>query len=80
MNCPKCGTTCTIITYPVYTDSSMIERQRKCVACDYEFVSVELPKEDYDRMKGRADNFQTMISDRARDKAKEMIERNGGLG
>lgn len=78
MNCKVCGGT---YAHLVYTDplaGDTVTHQRRCIQCGTYFWTIEICKEEYDLLKIRADNFQTMISPDAREKARALIEKRGG--
>ena len=78
MNCPQCEATYTLVTSVDPTGGDMVTRRRKCVECNHAFTTVEVYANVYERMKARAANFQTMVSQEARAKAAAMVERHNG--
>ena len=50
-----------------------------CEDCGAAVCTVELALEDYDTLKRKALNFELLISDRSRQKAREIIERNNAV-
>jgi transcriptional regulator NrdR family protein len=74
MKCTYCDSTTTWIDRPGHPEGKEIVHWRKCLVCGHRFETMEVPKEDYDIMKKRAEMFQAMISQKARAEARAKID------
>mgnify|MGYP001207731295 FL=1 len=77
MNCPMCGATYTIVTYQNPTKGDSVDRRRKCPECKHAFTTVELYVEEYERLKLRSANFETLVSQESRDLARKVMKNHG---
>jgi transcriptional regulator NrdR family protein len=74
MNCPNCKGPFSIVTKTDYAEGERIERQRECIVCGFHFGTVELYDGYVAQMTNRAAIATGLISDRARQKARAIIE------
>jgi len=76
MICTLCGMSMVCTQTVQWSAEDERTRRYYCVDCHVGVETVEIPKEEYVTLKRKAQNFETMISDHSRQKAREIIERN----
>lgn len=72
MNC-KCGATYTTVSAVEPGDRT--KRTRKCVECGCVFYTIEVCLEEFERLEFRSANYNLLVSQTAREEAREIAER-----